>query len=43
MGWIEFKTSADPEKEVWARLPCLAVTRSGEAIMEEAVDTLKVE
>jgi hypothetical protein len=37
------KTSAEPEKDVWARLPCFAIISNGDAIMEEVVDMLKVE
>lgn len=43
VGTIAVKTSAEPENDVWARFPCFAIIRSGDAIMEEVVDMLNVE
>lgn len=43
VGAIALRTSADPEKDVWARFPCFAMRRSGDAIMDELVETLNVE
>jgi hypothetical protein len=40
---MHVRTSAEPEKEVCARLPCFAVMSNGEAIMEEVVEMLNVE
>ena len=43
LGPMELRTSAEPDFEVAARLPCLAMRRREEARMEEVVETLKVE
>jgi len=34
------RRSADPERDVEALLPCLAIMRRGEAIIEDVVETL---
>jgi len=47
MGWVgverRARTSAEPDLEVEARLPCFAMRRREEARMEEVVLMLKVE
>jgi hypothetical protein len=42
-GRMQFRTSAEPEKDVWERLPCLPTSSRAEAMIEEVVETLKVE
>ncbi len=41
--FVQARTSADPDLDVEARLPCLAMSRSEDAKIEEAVLMLKVE
>jgi hypothetical protein len=41
-GGVQERRSADPEREVEALLPCLAIMRRDEARMEEVVLMLKV-
>jgi hypothetical protein len=43
IGTMDWRTSADPENEVWARFPCLAVIKRGDATIEDVVEMLKVE
>ena len=40
---MEAKTSAEPDMDVDARLPCLATSRWDEAMIDAVVETLKVE
>lgn len=42
VGRIVMRRSADPDFEVEARLPCLAIRSSEEARMDEVVDMLNV-
>lgn len=42
-GRMQFRTSAEPEKDVCERLPCLATSSRAEAMIEEVVETLNVE
>ena len=41
-GLLFWRRSAEPESEVEELLPCLAISRSADAMMEEVVETLKV-
>jgi hypothetical protein len=40
---MALRTSAEPDREVCARFPCLAVRRKGEAMIDAVVETLNVE
>jgi hypothetical protein len=42
VGGAHERRSADPERDVLARFPCLAMSRSEEAKIEEVVLMLKV-
>ena len=42
VGGAHERRSADPDRDVLARLPCLAMSRRQEARMEEVVLMLKV-
>lgn len=43
VGVMAFNTSAEPDFDVCARLPCFAISSSGEAMMLAVVLMLKVE
>jgi hypothetical protein len=42
-GDMALRTSEEPDLEVEALLPCFAIKTRDDAIMEDVVDTLKVE
>ena len=42
LGWACCRRSAEPDSEVLLLLPCLAMSRSAEAMMEDVVETLYV-